>query len=134
MAVEFEISDTIPASAKDIYTAWLDSEGHTRMTGSPAQSSDRVGETFTAWDGYIYGVNLELDPGKRILQSWRTSEFPPGAEDSRVEIRFDPVQGGTRITIHHSHLPQDGLQYKQGWLEFYFQPMQSYFKSSTRRG
>ena len=105
MTLEFEVTAVISSSPEDIYNAWLDSRGHSNMTGSPAKVSDKTGEEFTAWDGYIQGTNLELDPGKRIVQSWRTLEFQDSEEDSRVEIRFEAVKGGTKIVLFHSILP-----------------------------
>jgi uncharacterized protein YndB with AHSA1/START domain len=108
-------------------TGWLDSEEHTAMTGFRTEISDEVVTPFSAGDGYIEGVNLELEPGKRILQHWRTTDFGEDDEDSLLEILFDAVDEGTRITIRHSHLPADGMQYKQGWVDWYFTPMQAYF-------
>lgn len=98
------------------------------MTGSPAQASARVGESFSAWDGYIFGRNLELEPGRRIVQAWRTTEFQPSDPDFRLEVILEPEGKGARVTIRHSNLPPDGMQYKQGWVEFYFEPMWTYFQ------
>ena len=100
---------------------------HTKMTGSPARVSTEAGESFEAWDGYIQGVNIELERPSRILQSWRTSEFDDADEDSLVEILFKPMGLATRITIRHSRLTTDGMQYRQGWIDFYFIPMKVYF-------
>ncbi len=131
MTQPFIVTELIPASPADIYRAWLDSEGHSRMTGSPATASPRVGEAFEAWDGYIQGRNLELEPGKRILQAWRTTEFAPSDEDSLVEITLEPAVAGAKVTIRHSNLPADGEQYLEGWIDFYFQPMKEYFGHTT---
>jgi activator of HSP90 ATPase len=128
MVKEFTVSEWFPTSPEEIYLAWLDSKGHSQMTGSPAGVSAKTGEAFEAWDGYIFGTNLELEPGKRILQTWRTTEFDPSEQDSLVEIIFEPVLNGTKVTIHHSKLPAHGSQYQQGWIDFYFQPMKEYFK------
>lgn len=127
MNVDFEVSDVIPASPEAVYEAWLNSEEHTRMTGSRAKVSPNVGEAFEAWDGYIQGENLELESPRRILQQWRTSEFEESEEDSLLEILLDPEGGGTRVTIRHSALPEHGMQYKQGWIDSYFLPMKAYF-------
>lgn len=97
------------------------------MTGSKAKVSDKVGGTFEAWDRYISGTNLELKSGKKIVQSWRTVEFDESDEDSRLEITMAPVKGGTRVTIQHSNLPAHGEQYRQGWVDNYFEPMTKYF-------
>lgn len=57
MTIEFSVSAVITASPEEIYDAWLDSNGHTKMTGSPAHATAKVGESFNAWDGYISGRN-----------------------------------------------------------------------------
>ncbi|MFN2195915.1 MAG: SRPBCC domain-containing protein [Anaerolineales bacterium] len=128
MTIEFEISTLIPATAGQIYDAWLDSEAHTRMTGGKAQVSAQVGGEFTAWDGYIHGKNLALEPGRRILQAWRTADFAEDDEDSLLEVIFEPEADGTRVRLRHSHLPdEDGSGYEQGWVLNYFEPMKDYF-------
>ena len=78
MAYNFKLVTTIPATPEAIYDAWLDGAAHSAMTGAEATASDKVGASFTAWDGYIHGRNIELVKGRRIVQSWRTSEFSDG--------------------------------------------------------
>ena len=127
MTIAFEISEFISASPLVVYQTWLSSAGHTAMTGSPADASAEVGETFSAWDGYISGHNVELEPGVRIVQAWRTTEFQQNEEDSLLEVSLTAQEEGTLVTIRHSNLPANGEQYLQGWQEFYFAPMQNYF-------
>jgi activator of HSP90 ATPase len=127
MAIAFEVSARFRASADKLYTAWLDSGEHARMTGAGASVSAEIGGSFTAWDGYIEGRNLELEYPKRILQSWRTTEFEDGDEDSILEVLFQPEGVRTLVTIRHSNLPQHGMQYQQGWVDSYFEPMKEYF-------
>lgn len=127
MNIEFTVSDIIPSAPEVIFTAWLSSEEHSKMTGSPAKSSDKVGAEFSAWDGYIQGKNLELNPSTRIVQLWRTSEFEDSDPDSLLVITLEPEGKGTRITIKHSDLPSHSMQYKQGWIDAYFNPMKAYF-------
>jgi activator of HSP90 ATPase len=129
MKNEFELSIVLPVPAKDIFDAWLSSEGHTAMTGSPAEVDVKVGGKFTAWDGYIFGRTLEMESPRRIVQAWRTSEFPEDAPDSRVEVLLEKVNGGTKLILIHSEIPEDQVEsYKQGWYDFYFRPMNEYFK------
>ncbi len=127
MAIEFTVGAVIPTSPQTLYETWLDSDGHSRMTGSPAHVSAVVGETFDAWDGYISGRNLELDPGRRILQSWRGADYAASAEDSRVEIILEPAAGGTRVTLHHSNIPDGHTTHEAGWGTHYFEPMKKHF-------
>jgi activator of HSP90 ATPase len=119
---------TLPGKAKRIYEAWLNSKEHTAFTGAAAKISKKPGSEFTAWDGYISGRNIELQAGKSILQSWRTDEFPEGAADSLLYLRFDDTDKGCKLTLVHSDIPDgQSAQYKQGWKDFYFTPMKAYF-------
>jgi activator of HSP90 ATPase len=128
MKNRFKISATIPATPDAIFKAWLSTKGHTAMTGSPAKVT---GKKFTAWDGYIFGRTLELDPNRRIVQAWRTPEFPDDAPDSQLEVLFTKVQGGTKVTLVHTDIPEGQAEsYKQGWKDFYFKPMKKYFGKS----
>ena len=124
MAEQLKMTTVINASPRKVYAAWLDPRAHSAFTGSKATGGSRVGDAFTAWDGYILGVHLELEPGRRIVQSWRTSDFPPGSEDSRLEIVLLEVAGKTRLTLTQSNIP-DGQaeQYREGWEDFYFAPL-----------
>ncbi len=128
MPVEFEVSTTINAASEKIYHAWLDSTQHGLMTGGGAKGSTEIGGEFTAWDGYIRGRNVELIPGERIVQTWRTSEFEASDPDSILEVILESIEVGTKLTLKHTNLPAHGMQYEQGWVENYFEPMQLYFK------
>jgi len=131
LTISFEVSAVLPGTPKILYAAWLNSAQHSAMTGGTAKVSDKVGESFTAWDGYISGKNVALEPGKRILQKWRTAEFAEDEPDSELEIFFEAHKEGTLVTIHHSNLPPHGMQYKQGWVDNYFEPMKSYFQTGS---
>jgi uncharacterized protein YndB with AHSA1/START domain len=118
----------IPAPPSAVYQAWLDGKQHAAMTGARATSQAREGGKFTAWDGYIVGKHEELIPPHRIVQSWRTTEFPEDCPDSRLEVEFEPEAGGTRLTLIQSSLPPgEAGRYQAGWQQFYFEPIQRYF-------
>ncbi len=127
MAYEFTVSDVLPATPEAIYEAWMSSEGHAGMTGAGAQVDPRVGGEFSAWDGYITGRTLVLEPGRRIVQSWRTSEFEATDHEYQIEIVLDRVLEGTKITLHHANIPDGQSGYEQGWRDNYFDPMRDYF-------
>lgn len=126
--MEFTIKTKIKAPISTVFSAWLDSKEHSNMTGGEAEVSDQVDGSFTAWDGYIWGKNLEIETDKRILQNWRTSEFSDDEKNSILELLFTEVKGATEITLIHTNLPEYGEQYKQGWEDHYFSPMREYFK------
>jgi len=127
---EFKLSVTLHATPEEIFDAWMSGRGHSQMTGSPAQVQNRRGGKFSAWDGYIWGVTQETNRPSRIVQAWRTSEFPEDAPDSLVEIQFAKTKSGTKLSLRHLNIP-DGQadSYKQGWKDFYFNPMKKFFKN-----
>lgn len=123
-----KIKVVLPVKADKLYKAWLNGKEHSLFTGAEAKASDKVNGKFTAWDGYIEGKNLELVPGKKIVQSWRTSEFAENAPDSKLELTFEEKGGKTTLHLTHLNLQKgDAKKYTQGWKEFYFAPMKAYF-------
>ncbi len=118
-----------PVNAKELYKAWLDSDTHSAFTGSPAKIDPVKGGKFTTWDGYISGPTIELVPGRKIIQTWRSTDFDAKDPDSTLEIQFEQHdRGSARLTILHSNLPERLLEeLRKGWKDFYFQPMKEYF-------
>jgi activator of HSP90 ATPase len=130
MANRFKISVTLPISPKQLYAAWLDSSQHSDFTGYPAKIIPHVGGAFQTFDDYITGKTLELEPGRRIIQSWRTKEFPADAPDSLLEVTIAKFEKGSRLTLLHTNLPKDQVeQYKDRWKEYYFIPMKEFYSA-----
>ena len=129
MSYDFELICELPETPEVVYKAWLSSEGHSDMTsGGKAEASHVVGAPHSAWDGYIEGRNVELTPFSRIVQTWRTSQFPEGHPDSTITIELAPTETGTRLTLTHRGVPDGQTTYEQsGRREFYFEPMHAYF-------
>jgi activator of HSP90 ATPase len=99
------------------------------FTGAAATGSARVGARFTAWDGYISGVNRVVERERRLVQDWKTTEWPDGAEPSRVEFVFRPMKGGTEIRMVHANVPAEQADsYRQGWIDYYWEPLKAYFR------
>jgi activator of HSP90 ATPase len=119
----------IPTSPVALYEAFMDAKKHSAFTGSKATCNAKVGGKFTAWDGYIYGKNLELVRGKKIVQEWITTDWPRGYSPSRLELTFRKVKEGTEISMVHSNVPaEQAEELKQGWNDFYWEPLKEYFK------
>jgi uncharacterized protein YndB with AHSA1/START domain len=129
MADSLHLTTTISsASAQQVYEAWLDSRKHADFTGDQADIQPGVGGSFTIGGGYITGQNLELEPYKRIVQSWRTTEFPDSSPDSLLEVILEETPDGCVLSLNQKKLPEDQVEsYKDGWQEYYFEPLQKYF-------
>ena len=123
-----ELSVFLNESAEKLYKDWLSSEAHSKFTGSPALIDPSVNGKFTAWEGYIYGTNTSFEPGHKIVQNWRTTEFSETDDDSILEVIFENAGDKTRLILRHSNIPEgQGEDYKQGWKDFYFEPMKKYY-------
>jgi activator of HSP90 ATPase len=116
-------SVTFKTSPHVVYEMLMDSRKHAKFTGEKAAISRKIGKKFTAYAGYINGVNLDLVPNKKIVQSWRGSDWPEG-HYSKVTFSLKKVKSGTRLTFRQSGVP--GEHYKdinQGWRNHYWKPM-----------
>lgn len=136
MADAFQIEMVIAAEPQRVFTAWLDAKEHAAFTGGgEAVVEPWTGGRFISWDGYIHGILLGVEPGRRIVQTWRTSEFPPEYRDSRLTVEFEEARGGTRVRIRHADLPPSQVKkYEKGWMEHYLKPLAKYFAKGGKAG
>lgn len=74
----------------------------------------RVGETYrvtlTAPDGSRWahgGRFLEVDRPRRLVYTWQWTEGPLSRRETLVELTFEAVAGGTRLTVAHSRFVSD---------------------------
>ena len=129
MVKSFELVLNIQVEPEVLYKSWLDSEKHSAFTGSKAIIDPSINGIYSAWDGYITGKTFELEENKRILQTWRTSEFQENSEDSLLELIISKTSNGSKLILRHTKIPdRQSENYKEGWEEFYFEPMRQYFK------
>ena len=126
--MEFTLTTTISATAKQIYKSWLSTQGHTKMTGKTAYVSDKIGDAFTSEDVNITGRNLALEPYHRIVQSWRSEKFDATDNDSQIEIILNDTSGETELTLKHTNIPESCTHYEEAWNTRYFKPMKAYFQ------
>src|SRR5262249_52380734 len=101
-----------------------------KMTGGAASIEPHVGGAHSAWNGYVTGKTVELDPGARIVQSWRTSEFPAEHADSQIVVHVSEEDGQTRLIIEHTGIPEgQRSKYAPGWSEHAITPRRASFSA-----
>jgi activator of HSP90 ATPase len=121
-------SRTFSASTKDVYDAIMDSKKHAKFTGGPAKISTKVGGKHSAHGGYCEGVNLELKPGKKIVQTWRGQNWPAGHYSTITYALAPAGKGRTKLSFTHNGIPEAELEsIKKGWIAHYWQPMEQMF-------
>src|SRR6266571_9425346 len=117
----------IAAKPVEIYDALLNEKKHSAFTGAKATCDRRIGGKFTEWDGYITGVNMKLENGRRIVQEWKTTEWPRGYEASILEFTLKPKGEGTEVRMKQTNVPSlQAATYKKGWVDYYWKPLKKY--------
>lgn len=114
---------TFKATPHQVYETLMDSKKHAELVGADAKITKKVGDKFTIYGGDIEGVNLELVPDKKIVQSWRYNDFPEG-HYSKATFLLEESKGGTKLTFVQTEVPEDRYSdISQGWKDYYWQPM-----------
>jgi uncharacterized protein YndB with AHSA1/START domain len=63
----------------------------------------RLLEVYEEGEPYELGLVTAWEPGRRLAFAYRSVHLPPEPE-TEVEVRFEPVAGGTRVTLEHRGL------------------------------
>jgi len=114
---------TFKATPHEVYEIIMDSKKHSELTGSKAQITKKVGDRFSIYDGDIEGVNLELVPDQKIVQSWRYGDWPEG-HYSEATFLLEEIKGGTQLTFTQTGVPEEHYDdIAQGWHDYYWESM-----------
>ena len=118
-----EQTATFKATCADVYDMLMDSAKHQSLSGETAEISTAVGGAFTAWGSHIFGINLVVKPGARIVQAWRAADWWPD-HFSVAAFDLQDVDGGCELRFTQIGVPPhryDG--HFQGWIQTYWTPM-----------
>ena len=114
---------TFKATPHEIYETLMYAKKHSQLTGSNARITKKVGDKFSIYEGEIQGVNLELVPDRKIVQSWRYSDWPEG-HYSKATFLLEESKGATKLIFTQTEVPEGLYQdVAQGWRDYYWQPM-----------
>ena len=119
---------TFAATPHEVYDALMSSKKHAAFTGAAAKISDKKGGKFSAYDGYCEGVNLALTKDKKIVQTWRASDWPDD-HFSKVTFALSKTASGTKIVFTQTDVPEkQARSIAKGWTEFYWNPLRTYLE------
>ncbi len=125
------------APAREVYEAYVRAKHHAAFTGAKASSTPKPGGKMSAWDGYVRGRYLQLIPGKRIVQTWKSQTWPRGADDSILDLRLKSKGKKTELTMVHSGIPAKPSSlakgFTSGWHTSYWKPLATYLKKARAR-
>jgi uncharacterized protein YndB with AHSA1/START domain len=132
MTKEIKHRVIIRATPARVYAALMDEKKHAQFTGERARIDRRVGGTFTCYGTYINGITLELQPGKHIVQAWRSRNWPK-VTYSIVAFKLSKAAGG-RTTLRFTQVgvpANDYLDKNKGWRTHYWEPLKRYLAATA---
>ena len=115
------------ADPATIYELLANSRKHSAITGRRAVISTKVGGPFSLGEDDVTGINVDLVPGRRIVQAWRHRSFPEGIFSMAAVTLKGTPDGGTELVLTHRGVPKDLIpETEQNWRDQYWQRMKAY--------
>ncbi len=117
-------------SAHEVYEALMDSRKHAKFTGGAAIISRRIGGKFSVFDGYATGQNIEIIKDKKIVQTWRASDWDE-EDNSEVTFLLIPTKTGCTLEFKQKKVPiKHCTSIKNGWRDYYWNPMKEMLENT----
>ncbi|KAH7013438.1 activator of Hsp90 ATPase [Ilyonectria destructans] len=122
-------------TADELYQTFVDPGRLAAFTRSPLKVFEgaKKGGKFELFGGNVTGEYLELEPGKKVVQSWRLGQWPAG-HYSKLQIEFDQndVDHVTVMRVTWDGVPvgQEDIT-KRNWLEYYIKSIKQTFGFGT---
>jgi Activator of Hsp90 ATPase homolog 1-like protein len=123
-----------PATAFEIFTAnigtwwrpgshyWNDAERAVRIELEPGVGG-RFREIYDESNDEAFEIGRVTvwEPASRLTLTWRETDWAPD-ETTTVDVVFEPIEAGTRVTLTHSGWGTigregEGKGYTDGWVE-----------------
>src|SRR5262249_50132954 len=125
---------TLPAPAAELYRMYLDPKRHAAITGSPVKIGRRPGAPFRAFNGALSGKTLYTQPGRLIVQTWRSTGFSTRDIDSTLILTFWSRGRSGRVELVHVNVAdRDVRGVTNGWRTYYWKPWRAYLRRKRGR-
>ena len=117
----------IDASPDRIYEALTSDQHFSGLTGgAPSEIDATAGGAFSCFGGMITGRNIELVPGRRVVQAWRVNTWPDGTY-SIVRFELEAKGTSTQLVFDQSGHPATAKpDLEGGWHKMYWEPLRKY--------
>jgi uncharacterized protein YndB with AHSA1/START domain len=102
--IHARVTMLIQAQPEDVYAAFVEPDQLTRFWLSKVSGPLRIGKTVH-WSFMVEGAKIDttattMEPGKKLAWDW--------SDGNKVSIDFEPLDGGTALTLINDHFPQQG--------------------------
>ena len=117
------------ATPKEVYDALMNAKKHSQFTGAPAKIRAKAGSAFSCYGDYVTGITLELEPCKRIVQSWRSEGWPEGYYSIVTFTLVKKSGGQTQLRLTQIGVPaNDYAKKNRGWRHHYWEPLKKFLE------
>lgn len=117
----------IPALPEEVYAALTTEATISLWTGDTTSFVAEEGAEFSMWDGSIVGKNIELVPGKKLVQQWYFGEEQ--TTPSIVTIKLHLSKNATSLELMHTNIPdQDYDDIVDGWNNSYMLDLMEFYE------
>jgi len=126
------ISETFHGEIQDVYSAFTDvnkmkvwSQGSMKLSFCENSHEIMKDTKYTLFSDSIWACITRVNKPEQISMEWRQNAWPE-AHWSLVEMRFESVSGGTKLTLEQKHVPAEFVTQTQGgWRRYYFEAIKS---------
>ncbi|HYM27187.1 MAG TPA: SRPBCC domain-containing protein, partial [Steroidobacteraceae bacterium] len=119
------VYDVLTGTARfDAVTRLSDAVTLLSAPGAQATSiASQPGGAFVLFGGYITGRHVEMVPGERLVQAWRTGSWSAG-HYSIVTFTLAAASAGCHLKFDHRGFPPgQGASLAYGWRVHYWEPL-----------
>lgn len=124
-------SHNFQCTGEEIYKALTDVQMASAFTNGPAKIEAKKNGKFELFGGNVHGEFTELVPNKKIVQRWRSKQWPAG-HFSIVTLDIDQQQDHTVIRLKQTDVPQSEAEgTRENWERFYWESIKRTFGWGT---
>jgi activator of HSP90 ATPase len=116
------------ASPIQVYNLLTDQKLYSEFQNNDVEFDNSINGTFSVFDGYCTGMNLELIEGEKIVQKWNFAEENwPSDHYTLCTFLFQAFGNQTKLTFTQEDIPEHKYEdLAQGWYQYYWEPMQAF--------
>ncbi|MEY4003061.1 MAG: hypothetical protein RIT07_1103 [Bacteroidota bacterium] len=115
----------ISAPPAEVYMALTYPPSICLWAGENAIMGTEPNSSFSLFDDSISGINLELEPNKKLVQQWDFGDIEPL---SIVTMKLHEHKQGCSLEVRHTNIPEEAWEdISTGWEDTYMASLLDFF-------
>lgn len=113
-------------NSKEIYDFIINPRKFGKITGNKASNAGKEGGKFSAYDGYVFGENIKLFPGRKIVQKWTIEDLEGKFLDLTINLK-EKNKKQTEVEMVVENVPDEFYEDLNAlFIEIYWEPIKDY--------